>query len=356
MTQLHFRRLDPASPHDLLDWQRVFRGAQSFTFATQGRPPTDADAQRMMRTLPAGRSQDDMHLFAIDVNGTLCGIAFLMRGYPAADVTYVVALVLMEEFQNRSLGAACLERIEGLARSWQARKLSAVVDSANVRGLAFWRRHGFREVERRELPDLVGQAICIDKPLDSRPGIDLREEPVTEIAGHAAIPSVCESGSVFDVLQAGGGYELRERLLVEPHRKDYDLLEDPRQWPARFDVSNWALIGTYEGGTRVGGAIAAFDTPGVDMLEGRKDLVVLWDLRVSPGARRRGLGAALLQGVEAWGRQRQCRELKVETQNTNVAACRLYARQGCTLRQANRGAYPELPDEVQLIWRKALGG
>lgn len=169
MTQPHLRRLDPASPQDLLDWQRVFRGAQSFTFATQGRPPTDADAQRMMRTLPAGRPQDDVHLLAIDVDGTLCGIAFLMRGYPTSDVAYLVALVLMEAFQNRSLGAACLERIEGLARSWQSSKLSAVVDSANTRALTFWLRHGFREVGRRELPDLVGQAICIDKPLDSRP-------------------------------------------------------------------------------------------------------------------------------------------------------------------------------------------
>lgn len=171
MTKLHLRKLDPANPQDLLDWQRVFRGAQSFTFATQGRPPTDADAQRMMQTLPAGRSKDDVHLFAIDVNGTLCGIAFLLRGYPAAEVTYLVALVLMEAFQNRSLGAACLERIEGLARSWQASKVSAVVDSANTRALAFWLRHGFREVGRRELPDLVGQAICIDKPLDARPRI-----------------------------------------------------------------------------------------------------------------------------------------------------------------------------------------
>lgn len=164
-SQLVFHRLDPASAADLLEWQRVFRGAQSFTFATQGRPPTDGDAQRMMRTLPPGLSQDDVHLFAIHTDGDLCGIAFLARGYPTAEVTYLVALVLMESFQNRSLGPACLERIEDLARLWQARKLSAVVDSANARALAFWRKHGFHEVGRRDLPDLVGRAICIDKPL-----------------------------------------------------------------------------------------------------------------------------------------------------------------------------------------------
>lgn len=167
-SKLRFRRLDPAGPQDLLDWQRVFRGAPSFVFATQGRPPTDADAQRMMQTRPAARPQEDVQLFAIDTDGTLCGIAFLMRGYPTAEVAYLVALVLMEAFQNRALGAACLERIEDMARSWHCSKLSAVVDSANTRALAFWLRHGFHEVGRRELPDLVGPAICIDKLLGTQ--------------------------------------------------------------------------------------------------------------------------------------------------------------------------------------------
>jgi hypothetical protein len=44
----------------------------------------------------------------------------------------------------------------------------------------------------------------------------------------------------------------------------------------------------------------------------------------------------------------------VETQNSNAAACRFYARQGCVLLAANRGAYVELPDEIQLLWYKEL--
>jgi hypothetical protein len=44
----------------------------------------------------------------------------------------------------------------------------------------------------------------------------------------------------------------------------------------------------------------------------------------------------------------------IETQNTNVAACRFYASRGCTLQQANRGVYPELPLEIQLIWNKTI--
>ena len=42
----------------------------------------------------------------------------------------------------------------------------------------------------------------------------------------------------------------------------------------------------------------------------------------------------------------------VETQNVNVRACRFYARQGFALGAVNRDAYPDLPDEVLLLWYK----
>jgi GNAT superfamily N-acetyltransferase len=90
------------------------------------------------------------------------------------------------------------------------------------------------------------------------------------------------------------------------------------------------------------------------MLVGRRDLAVLWDLRVAPAARRRGVGAALFRAAAAWAAARGCAQLKVETQNVNVPACRFYARQGCVLGAIDRFAYPGLPHEVRLLWYTAL--
>jgi GNAT superfamily N-acetyltransferase len=147
---------------------------------------------------------------------------------------------------------------------------------------------------------------------------------------------------------------LSERRLEVPYEKDYDAMagEGPLRWGQRFDLSNWALFTARFANRIVGGATAAFDTPGLTMLEGRPDLAVLWDIRVSPDARRQGVGSALFQGVEAWAQLHGCRELKIETQNTNAQACRFYERQGCHLRTIHRAAYPELPDEIQLLWYK----
>jgi GNAT superfamily N-acetyltransferase len=185
--------------------------------------------------------------------------------------------------------------------------------------------------------------------------LELREEPISELHRYAMIPSAFEAYTVFEVLEGTKGFELQERKIAPPYRKDYDAVENPMEWPARFDVSNWTLIVAFNAGERVGGAIGAFDSPGLDVFEGRDDLAVLWDIRVSPKARRLGVGSALFRSIEAWARTNNCRELRVETQNTNVAACRLYAREGCLLKRANHNAYPSLPDEVQLVWCKAVG-
>ena len=91
-----------------------------------------------------------------------------------------------------------------------------------------------------------------------------------------------------------------------------------------------------------------------DSVDGRQDLAVLWDIRVSPDARGRGIGSALIAAAEAWAVTRGCGRMKVETQNINLPACRFYARHGFVLEAINRDAYPEWPDEIQLLWYKTL--
>jgi GNAT superfamily N-acetyltransferase len=138
--------------------------------------------------------------------------------------------------------------------------------------------------------------------------------------------------------------------------KDYDAQpgNHPLDWPARFDVRGWGFLAAYSGDERVGGAVIVAGCPDIDMLEGRVDLALLWDIRVAPAARNQGVGTLLLAAAESWARARSAYVLKVETQNTNVSACRFYASHGFTLRAVNRGTYAQLPDEVQFLWYKDL--
>lgn len=154
-----------------------------------------------------------------------------------------------------------------------------------------------------------------------------------------------------------GGLQLVEEPVDPPWCKDYDALPDgnPVCWAARWKLTSWGFLVAMDGGRRIGGAAVAWNTGGVNMLEGRDDLAVLWDIRVSPDCRGQGIGTCLFQVAADWARGRGCRELKVETQDINVPACRFYARQGCVLRAIDSRAYcPALPDEAMLLWYLAL--
>lgn len=184
------------------------------------------------------------------------------------------------------------------------------------------------------------------------------EGPADQLAEYARIPIAFEVHSVLEVEVRGGGlggFVLVERAVDTPWVKDYDEGADrPARWARRFDVSRWRAFAAHVDERRVGGAVVAWSTQGVHMLEERSDLAVLWDIRVLPSARGQGVGAALFRAAEAWARARGCRQLKIETQNINVPACRFYAHMGCELGSIHRFAYPELPDEVQLLWYRDL--
>jgi GNAT superfamily N-acetyltransferase len=190
-------------------------------------------------------------------------------------------------------------------------------------------------------------------------GLAIQEEPIENLAEHGTISIAFVVDRVLDVTLVDGGLgglRLVERTVEVPWTKDYDAIEGegPTRWATRWDVSGWGLVAAHEGDSRVGGAVIAFDTPKVDMLRGRRDLAVLWDLRVAIDLRSRGIGALLFGAAEGWARARGCQRLEVETQNINVAACRFYQRMGCGLARVDRFAYPGLDDEVQLVWAKAL--
>ena len=186
--------------------------------------------------------------------------------------------------------------------------------------------------------------------------IEIRECGPEVLERYGRIPMRFRVESVLRVepVDGGlGGLRLIEEAVAEPTVKDYDEDEDVRRWARRFDVTNWGFFVAVDGEALVGGAAVAFRSPKVQMLDGRTDLAVLWDLRVHPDWRRRGVGSRLFERVAAWARARGCRQLKIETQNVNVPACRFYASRGCRLGAIDRDGYagdPRVSHEAMLLW------
>jgi GNAT superfamily N-acetyltransferase len=190
--------------------------------------------------------------------------------------------------------------------------------------------------------------------------VEILEENVASLVEYARIPIAFEVLALVDArlsASSSAAFVLDERPSPTPFVKDYDAIPDntPLDWPRRFDVASWGFLAARLDGVRVGGATVVFRCPAVDMLDARDDLAVLWDIRVAPGARGQGIGSALLSAAERWAADRGAWWLRIETQNINAPACRFYARSGYALLAVNQGAYPDLPQETQLLWYKEIG-
>ena len=77
------------------------------------------------------------------------------------------------------------------------------------------------------------------------------------------------------------------------------------------------------------------------------------DIVVDVKFRRLGVGRALVQAVVTWAKDRQLAGVMLETQNNNIAACRLYESCGFQLGGFDRFLYHGLnPDteEIALYW------
>ena len=190
--------------------------------------------------------------------------------------------------------------------------------------------------------------------------IKIEEISPSRLEEYRSVPIRFEVKSVLEPVLVNnglGGILLRETPVEKPYLKDYDFYgETPIDWAKKFDVSKWVFLLAMNGDTPVGAAAVAFETTGVFMLEARRDLSVLWDIRVRPEGG--GAGIMLFRYAARWSRAQGCTQMKIETQNVNVRACRFYQRMGATLGEIHRFGYAAVAEEaheVRLCWYLDLG-
>jgi len=150
-----------------------------------------------------------------------------------------------------------------------------------------------------------------------------------------------------------GGFTFIE-TPVEPYIKDFCTGDDKtvERWK-RFTLGNWAFFMAFDGEHPVGAATIASRDKEVNMLAGRNDLAVLWDIRVDDAYKHQGVGQALFDMAVDWSRKQGLVQMKIECQNINISAVRFYHKQGAVLSAIDEYAYyhePELRHEAQLIW------
>lgn len=151
----------------------------------------------------------------------------------------------------------------------------------------------------------------------------------------------------------GLGGLLLEEVPVEPYVKDLGIFERATDYEKEFDITNCRFYMAYDGDIPVGAMTVLGTTEGINMLCGRKDACVLWDIRVSDAYKRKGIGQTLFDMGLQNAKKDGYKQMIIECQNNNVQACRFYQKQGAVLSKIDMYAYyfdPNIRNEVQFIW------
>lgn len=185
--------------------------------------------------------------------------------------------------------------------------------------------------------------------------IDIREMDRSCFELYDKVPMNVEIHSVYTAERAEGGLGgiIFEEKPTEPAVKDLSRYERAVDYEKQFDISNWRFYMAFDGERPVGAMTVAGTTEGLNMLYGRTDACVLWDIRVDDSYKHRGIGKRLMElGIEN-ARSDGYRQMIIECQNNNVTACKFYRRMGAVLSKIDMYAYyldPEIRDEIMLIW------
>ena len=154
-------------------------------------------------------------------------------------------------------------------------------------------------------------------------------------------------------IDSGLGGFLFEEVPVEKCIKDLSEYELAKEYEKTFDISTWKFYMAFAENKPIGAVTVAGPTENLNMLSGRTDACVLWDIRVQDGYKHQGIGQKLFDMCREGAVKVGYKQMIIECQNNNVTACNFYKKQGALLSKVDMYAYysePELRDEIQLIW------
>lgn len=162
-----------------------------------------------------------------------------------------------------------------------------------------------------------------------------------------------KSKYVLEKIHGGLGGILLKEVDTEEYVKDLGQYEKATEYEANFDITNWKFFMAFHDEKPIGGTTVVSKTQGVNMLDGREDMSVLWDIRVDDMYKGQGVGQQLFNMAKEWSKEQGFKQMKIECQNNNVHACRFYQKQGAILGKIDEYAYykyEDVKDEIQFIW------
>jgi ribosomal protein S18 acetylase RimI-like enzyme len=144
--------------------------------------------------------------------------------------------------------------------------------------------------------------------------ITYREIDETNFHIYDRVPMLVHVKSIYKLekVDNGLGGILLKEVPVNEYIKDLGVYEEVTKYAYEFDITNWAFFMAFDDELPVGAVTVASKTKGVNMLDGRDDISVLWDIRVDERYKQQGIGTKLFSMAVEWSKCNCLKQMKIE--------------------------------------------
>lgn len=97
----------------------------------------------------------------------------------------------------------------------------------------------------------------------------------------------------LEKIKNGFGGILLKEIPTEEYIKDLGKYEKVAKYSEKFDITNWAFFMAFDNELPIGAVTVVSKKENVNLLDGRDDISVLWDIRVDDRYKKHGVGTKL---------------------------------------------------------------
>jgi len=136
--------IESVTMENLSTYETVFYSNEEYYCLTDGHPAT----RELCEETICGFSSYNVHSVGISRNGQAISFLSILDGYPDADTLYIGLLLVEERFKRKSIGTLIMMALFTVAADLKFKNLRLSVQENNIRGLKFWKKMGFYEIDR----------------------------------------------------------------------------------------------------------------------------------------------------------------------------------------------------------------
>lgn len=153
----HFREL---SIDDQTQVSNLFNECEDYFNLVEGKVAEEKDTKEFFEDLPPGKEIEDKNLYGVFDEVELIGVVDMVEDFPQKGEWIIGLMLLHPNTRGKGLGKAIHNIIVDIARENKVKKLRVGVVQQNENALKYWKRIGYKEVERTS-PRMFGQKESI---------------------------------------------------------------------------------------------------------------------------------------------------------------------------------------------------